>query len=180
MTRWIAMAPLAVLALLAVLFAGYGLHHDPTVYPAALVGKRLPDLKLPMLDGGPPVPLRAELSGPTFVNVFFSTCVPCAVEAPALAAMKAQGARIVGVTYKEDPAASKGFLARYGDPYTSVLVDRDGRAAIELGVSGAPETFLVGTDGMVLAKHSGPLLPEDAEALLERAGRDAAGGSTRG
>ena len=176
MTRWLAILPLVVLAALAVLFAGYGLHHDPTVYPAALVGKRLPDVALPSIDGGPPVRLRSELSGPTFVNVFFSTCVPCAVEAPALAAMKAQGARIVGVTYKEAPAASKGFLVRYGNPYAAVLADRDGRASIDLGVSGAPETFLVGPDGMVLAKHSGPLLPEDAEAMMERAGRAAVKG----
>jgi cytochrome c biogenesis protein CcmG/thiol:disulfide interchange protein DsbE len=169
MKRWIALAPLVVLALLALLFEGYGLRHDPTVNPAALVGKPLPDLTLPPLDGGAPGPLKARLSGPTFVNVFSSWCVPCAVEAPALAAMKAQGARIVGVTYKDDPAASKGFLARYGDPFTAVLVDRSGRASIELGVSGVPETFLVGADGMVLAKHSGPLQPEDAEAMLERA-----------
>ena len=170
MRRWIALAPLVVLALLAVLFAGYGLRHDPTVYPAALVGKRLPDLALPPLDGGAAMPLKAEVSGPTFINVFASWCVPCVVEAPALAAMKSQGARIIGVTYKDDPAASKRFLARYGDTFTAVLADRAGRAAIDLGVSGVPETFLVGPDGMVLAKHSGPLLPEDAEMMLEKAG----------
>jgi cytochrome c biogenesis protein CcmG/thiol:disulfide interchange protein DsbE len=175
-TRLIALAPLVVLALLAALFAGYALHHDPKVNPAALVGKRFPDLALPALAGGPPVPLKAQFSGPTFVNVFASWCVPCVVEAPALGAMKTQGARIVGVTYKDDPTASKTFLARYGDPFTTVLTDRDGRAAIELGVSGVPETFLVGVDGMVLAKHSGPLLPADAEAMLERASGRPAGG----
>jgi cytochrome c biogenesis protein CcmG/thiol:disulfide interchange protein DsbE len=83
--------------------------------------------------------------------------------------MQAQGARIVGVAYKEEPAASKGFLVRYGNPFASVLVDRDGRASIELGVSGAPETFLVAPDGKIIAKHSGPLQPADAEEMLQKA-----------
>jgi cytochrome c biogenesis protein CcmG/thiol:disulfide interchange protein DsbE len=169
MNRWIAIAPLLVLAVLAALFAGYGLRHDPTYLPATLVGKPFPDIALPPLDGGAPAPVKAKFAGPTFVNVFFSTCVPCAVEAPALAAMKTQGARIVGIAYKEDPAASKQFLVQYGDPYTSVFADRTGRASIELGVSGAPETFLVGANGVILAKHSGPIQPADAEALLEQA-----------
>jgi cytochrome c biogenesis protein CcmG/thiol:disulfide interchange protein DsbE len=169
MKRWIALAPLVVLALLALLFATYGLRHDPTYIPATLVGKPFPDISLPPLQGGQPVRVKSQLSGPTFVNVFFSTCVPCMVEAPALAAMKAQGARIVGIAYKEDPAASQGFLVRYGDPYASVLADRSGRAAIELGVSGAPETFLVGADGIVIDKFSGALQPADAEAMMERA-----------
>ncbi len=169
MNRWIALAPLAVLGVLAVLFAGYGLHHDPHVNPAALVGKPVPDVRLPGLDGGHPVRLKSQLSGPTFINVFASWCVPCVVEAPALAAMKAQGARIVGVTWEDDPAASKRFLAQNGDPFSTVLVDRNGRAGIELGVSGVPETFLVGANGVILAKHSGPLQPEDAEALLDQA-----------
>ena len=169
MKRWVAILPLAVLGLLAVLFAGYGLRHDPKVMPDALVGKPMPALTLPPLAGGAPTPVKAQLAGPTFVNVFASWCVPCAVEAPALMAMKAQGARIVGVAYKDEPAASSAFLQRYGDPFTAVLVDRDGRAGIELGVSGVPETFLVGPDGMILAKHSGPLLAADAEAMLEKA-----------
>lgn len=169
MKRWVAVLPLVVLALLAVLFAGYGLRHDPKVNPAALVGKPMPDLSLPPLAGGPPERVKAQLRGPTFVNVFASWCVPCAVEAPALNAMKGQGARIVGVAYKDEPSASSAFLRRYGDPFAAVLVDRDGRAGIELGVSGVPETFLVGEDGTIIAKHSGPLLPEDAEAMMEKA-----------
>jgi cytochrome c biogenesis protein CcmG/thiol:disulfide interchange protein DsbE len=165
--RWIAILPLGVLALLGVLFAGYGLRHDPRVVPDALVGKPLPDLALPRLDGGPTARVRAELSGPTFVNVFASWCVPCAVESPALMAMKAQGARIVGVAYKDDPTASKAFLDRYGDPFTTVLVDRDGRAGIELGVSGVPETFAVDARGVIVAKHAGPMTRADALALVD-------------
>jgi cytochrome c biogenesis protein CcmG/thiol:disulfide interchange protein DsbE len=174
MKRWVAILPLVVLGLLAVLFAGYGLHHDPKVIPDTLVGKPLPALVLPPLAGGPPQPLKAEIQGPIFVNVFASWCVPCVVEAPALMAMKAQGARIVGVAYKDEPAASRGFLRQRGDPFTTVLVDRDGRAAIDLGVSGVPETFLVDTNGMIIAKHSGPMSPADAEAMMEKAQHKAA------
>lgn len=174
MKRWMAIAPLVVLGLLGVLFAGYGLRHDPTYIPAAMVGKSFPDVALPTLDGGPPRPAKAELSGPTFVNFFQSTCVPCAVESPALMAMKAQGARIVGVAWKDEPEASAAFLRRYGDPFATILMDRDGRAAIELGVSGVPETFLVAADGKIIAKHSGALQPADAEAMMEKAQHGAA------
>jgi cytochrome c biogenesis protein CcmG/thiol:disulfide interchange protein DsbE len=169
MKRWVALLPLAVLGLLAALFAGYGLRHDPKVMPAALVGKPLPDLVLPPLSGGAPERVRAQLSGPIFVNVFASWCVPCAVEAPALAAMKGQGARIVGVAYKDEPAKTKAFLARLGDPFAARLIDQDGRAGVDFGATGVPETYLVGADGRILGKHAGPLTPAIAEELLSKA-----------
>lgn len=169
MKRWIAFAPLIVLALLAVLFVGYALKHDPKFVPAALVGKPLPAVALAGLDGGASVPLRSALQGPTFVNVFASWCAPCAEESPTLLAMQAGGARIVGIAYKDEPAASRAFLQRYGNPFAAILADRDGRAGVELGVSGVPETFLVGADGMVLAKHSGALTLADAQAMLVKA-----------
>lgn len=169
MSRWVVWLPLAVLGALALLFLAFGLRHDPHVNPAALVGKPLPALSLPPLEGGPAQPLRASLQGPTLVNVFASWCAPCAEESPMLLELKRRGARIVGVAYKDDPEKTRNFLTRYGDPFALILTDRDGRAGIDLGVSGVPETFLVGADGMVLAKHSGPLSAADAQALLERA-----------
>ena len=169
MKRWIVFLPLLVLAALAALFAGYALHHDPQVKPAALVGKPTPDLTLPTLDTGAPVKLRGAAKGPSFINVFASWCAPCVQENPALLALKAQGARIVGVAYKDELPASRAFLAKLGDPFSTVLVDRDGRAGIELGISGVPETFLVGADGVILAKHIGPITPDVADSLMERA-----------
>ncbi len=169
MKRWLAALPLGVLAALGVLFATFGLHHDPHVTPTALVGKRLPGNVMQPLYGGPPTALTAEVKGPTFVNVFFSTCAPCAQEHPALMALKAEGARIIGVAYKDDPDKTRAFLARLGNPFETVLMDRDGRTGIDLGISGAPETYLVNAKGMVIAKHVGELMPADVESLLEQA-----------
>ena len=170
MKRWIVFLPLLVLVALAALFAGYALHHDPQVKPAALVGKPTPDLILPTLDTGAQVKLRAAAQGkPHFINVFASWCAPCVQENPALLALKAQGADIVGVAYKDELPASRAFLTKLGDPFTTVLVDKDGRAGIELGISGVPETFLVGADGTILAKQIGPITPDVADSLMERA-----------
>jgi cytochrome c biogenesis protein CcmG/thiol:disulfide interchange protein DsbE len=168
MTRWLAALPLAVLAALALLFAGYALHHDPKVIPMALVGKPSPDISLPSLDTGAMVRLRdASRDGPVLVNFFASWCAPCQIEHPALMEMAAHHVRIIGIAYKDDPQNTQAFLSRLGDPFTERLVDRDGRAGIEFGVSGVPETYLVAQDGKVLAKYTN-LNAGDAKALTAR------------
>jgi cytochrome c biogenesis protein CcmG/thiol:disulfide interchange protein DsbE len=170
MKRLIALAPIAALAALVVVFAGYALHHSPQVTPRATVGQAAPNDPLPQLSGAAPAPIRTAFKGPTLVNFFASWCVPCAEEAPTLASLKAEGVRIVGVAWKDDPGKTRAFLARYGDPYQTIFVDRDGRAGIDFGVTGVPETYLVGPDGRILDKQAQPLTPADAEALLSRAG----------
>lgn len=166
MRRWIGFAPLIVLIGLAVLFAGYALKHDPRVQPDALVGKPVPAVILPDLDTGEMVAVREAPSGPRLINFFASWCAPCRVEQPQLMALKARGVTVVGIAYKDEPARSQAFLAELGDPFAVKLVDRNGRAGIEFGVTGVPETFLVGADGVILAKHSGPLTDADVEKLL--------------
>ena len=168
MKRLLTIVPVLVLLAFAGMFVIRGLK-DPTVIPEALVGKPMPAVALPPLKGGAAGPLKETLKGPTLVNFFASWCAPCIQEAPALMAMKSQGIRIVGVAYKDAPEASKAFLNRYGDPFAEIRVDRDGRAGIEFGVSGVPETFLVSETGKILAKHSGPMNPADADALLAKA-----------
>lgn len=170
MRRWLTFAPLAVLAALAVLFATYGLHHNPHVQPHAMVGKPMPDLSLPSLDDGHPVRLRELVAqGPILVNFYASWCAPCQEEAPTLMALKGKSVRIVGVAYKDAPPNTQGFLARLGDPYSVRVVDRQGLAGIDFGVTGVPETYLVGRDGLILDKRTGPLQPTDVEALAAMA-----------
>ena len=171
MKRLLAFAPLAVLAVLAIVFAGWSLKRDPHVQPHALVGKPAPAIALATLDGGAPVSTRDGANGPFLINFFASWCGPCAIEHPTLMALKDQGVRIVGVAYKDAPENTKAFIGRLGDPYSERLVDRDGWAGIDLGVTGVPETYLVGPGGQILAKHTGPLTPEKARELLAKAPR---------
>ena len=169
MRRLLPFLPLVVLAALGVLFATYGLHHDPQVEPRALVGKPVPDVTLPSLDGGAPVKVRDLVKdGPVIINFFASWCAPCEIEAPVLMQMKGQHVRMVGVAYKDAPTNTEAFLNRLGDPFAQRLVDRDGAAGIEFGVTGVPETYLVGADGIILDKHTGPLEAADAKALAAR------------
>ena len=172
MNRLLAALPLIALAALALLFGLFALKHDPHVQPHALVGKALPDVTLPALDDGRPVRLReAAADGPVLVNVFASWCAPCELEAPVLMQMKARGVKLVGVAYKDAPDNTKAFLGRVGDPYAKRLVDRDGRAGIELGVTGVPETYLVDAKGVILAKYAAPPPAADARDLIRKTAR---------
>lgn len=172
MSRWLALIPLAVLAALAVLFVGWSLNRDPAYKPDAMVGQQIPETVLPMLTGDQPGPGNLDLKTagvgkPMLVNVFASWCAPCRIEHPRLLELKARGINVVGVAYKDEPVATRTFLDEMGDPFALVLVDHEGRAGLDLGISGVPETFAVDAMGRITAKHSGPLLNEaDIERLV--------------
>ena len=170
MNRWLAALPLIALVALGGLFYFYALKRDPQVQPKALVGREIPDLTLPTLAEGQPVRLREAASrGPMLVNFFASWCAPCELEHPVLMGLKGRGVRVVGIAYKDAPSNAQAFLTRLGNPFTEMLVDRDGRAGVEFGVTGVPETFLVAPDGTVLEKHTGPLDEAAAQRLANRA-----------
>jgi cytochrome c biogenesis protein CcmG/thiol:disulfide interchange protein DsbE len=170
MSRWLAALPLIALVVLGLLFGFYALKRDPHVAPQALVGKPVPDLVLPTLEDGRPTPLRgAGGQGPFLINIFASWCAPCEIEQPVLVQLKREGVAIVGVAYKDAPENTRAFLTRLGDPFAVWLVDRDGRAGVELGITGVPETYLAGPDGQIIAKHTGPLTLPAAKALLAQA-----------
>jgi len=168
--RLVYFAPLLGFFALVVVFGAYALHHNPQVIPRATVGQPAPNDALPTLDGAPPASIHSALKGVTLVNFFASWCGPCATEAPTLAALRAEGVRIVGVAWKDDPIKTRAFLARWGDPYQTVFVDQSGRAGIDFGVTGVPETYLVDARGRIIGKQAQPLTAADAEKLLSRAG----------
>jgi len=170
MSRWLAALPLIALVGLGALFYFYALRRDPQVQPKALVGRQVPDLELPTLAEGQPVRLRATAAeGPILVNFYASWCAPCEIEHPVLMGLKGRGVRVVGIAYKDAPTNAQAFLTRLGNPFGQVLVDRDGRAGVEFGVTGVPETYLVARDGVVLEKHTGPLDEAAAARLAARA-----------
>jgi len=174
MNRWFAVVPLlALVALVAFAalrlgdFTGRSLAEGKSseYRPSALVGQPIPETVLPMLTGAAAGPgvidlKTAGVGKPMLVNVFASWCAPCKLEHPQLMALKARGVAVVGVAWKDDPAATRAFLDELGDPYSMVLVDRDGRAGLDLGITGAPETFAVDAMGRVTAKASAPLMDQ--------------------
>ena len=172
MNRWLAFLPLVVLSALAALFIGWSLKRDPAFKPDALVGQPIPETVLPMLSGDREGPGQLDLKTagvgrPMIVNVFASWCAPCRIEHPKLLELKRRGVAVVGIAYKDEPVATRAFLDELGDPYSMVLVDREGRAGLDLGISGVPETFAVDAMGRITAKQSGPLLNDaDIERLV--------------
>ena len=172
MNRWLAILPLVAMAALAVLFVGWSLKRDPAFKPDAMVGQPIPETVLPMLTGDQvglgQVDLKTAAVGrPMIVNVFASWCAPCRIEHPRLLQLKERGIAVVGVAYKDEPVATRAFLDELGDPFAMVLVDREGRVGLDLGISGVPETFAVDAMGRITAKQSGPLLDDaDIERLV--------------
>ena len=174
MKRWlIALLPLAAMVALACLFGFYALRKSSTrIEPDFTVGKPAPELMLPYLEGGPPVSLLAEIKGPALVNVFASWCPPCAQESPQLMALQRQGVRIIGIDegkagVKDKPQDVADFLTRWGNPFTVILTDEKAQATIDFGATGLPETCVVDSRGMIVGKHTGPLLNEaDVTAMM--------------
>ena len=169
-SRWGTALPFIVFAALAGLFF-YALQTgDPSRLPSALIGKPVPDFTLPPLDGlkaadgsaiGSFATADLGQGKPTIVNVFASWCVPCLEEHPLLMALARRGdLRIYGINYKDNPASARRFLGRHGNPYTRVGTDSTGRTAIDFGVYGVPETFVISSDGKIAFRHVGPLTEE--------------------
>ena len=161
--------PLLFLVFASVAWVGLR-RENPDELPSALVGGPAPAIgrTLALRDDPPPTDADLRAPGVKLVNFWASWCGPCRVEHPILTALAAEGIPVIGVNYKDEPAKTQAFLARVGDPYARRLVDRDGRAGVEFGVTGVPETFLVGRDGVIRDKHTGPLTAADAETLAAR------------
>jgi cytochrome c biogenesis protein CcmG/thiol:disulfide interchange protein DsbE len=160
MRRVLALLPVGLFVLVLVGFMA-GLRRDPSVLPSMLIGKPLPAFALPPLKADQAGLASADLAGePMLLNVFASWCGPCKEEHPTLLRLQAQGVRIVGVDWKEEPADGARWLDENGDPYVRAGNDRTGRAGIDLGVSGVPETFVVDRRGRVRYRQVGAITPD--------------------
>ncbi len=174
-SRNLQILPVLVFVAVAGLFAVALRSGDPSKLPSALIGKPVPASAFAALSGlladGKPVPgfTHEDLAkGKTsIVNFWASWCGPCVDEHPLIAELKiTSGLEIFGVNYKDDPAAARRFLGRYGNPFTAVGTDADGTTAIDWGVYGMPETFVINGRGEIVYKHVGPLSPEAIETKI--------------
>ena len=157
MRRWLAFTPLAAFALL-VLALGLGLKRDPQIIPSVLIGKPVPDFTLTSVRANEPGFALSDMKGRVvLLNVFGSWCVACREEHPTLMAMKDQ-AHIYGVDWRDDAGAA--WLIEHGDPYDRVGGDPEGKFALDLGVTGAPETFVIDKQGRIAFKQIGPITPD--------------------
>jgi cytochrome c biogenesis protein CcmG, thiol:disulfide interchange protein DsbE len=173
--RLIVLAPLAIFFGLVVLFLFRLNSGDPSIIPSALIGHAVPQTPLPPIAGldrdGAPVPGLdpANFKGAvTVVNVWASWCVPCHDEAPLLMQLSQDSRlRLIGINYKDQPDNARRFLGRYGDPFMAAGADESGRAAIEWGVYGVPETFVVGRDARIAYKLVGPITADNFDSMLK-------------
>jgi cytochrome c biogenesis protein CcmG/thiol:disulfide interchange protein DsbE len=172
---WLMALPLIAFGLLAAVFWFRLGNGDPSRIPSALIGHPAPQTALPplagLVDSGTQVPgldpamFKGKVS---VVNVWASWCVPCHDEAPLLTQLgKDRRLQLIGINYKDSADNARRFLGRYGNPYGIVGVDGNGRAAIEWGVYGVPETFIVGREGTIVYKMVGPVTSENIDTVLK-------------
>jgi cytochrome c biogenesis protein CcmG, thiol:disulfide interchange protein DsbE len=176
-SRLLFLLPALVFVGLVVLFGAQLMSgRNPAEVPSVLINKPVPSFSLAPLEGlvanGRPVPgfSKEDLKGGvTVVNVWASWCAPCRQEHPLLVELaKDPSVRVVGINQRDKPDNARRFLGTLGNPYVAVGVDPNGRASIDWGVYGVPETFIVGPDGTIRHKHIGPLTPENFSAFKER------------
>lgn len=160
--RFVPLIVFAVLVMLFIVGIVWNEHHDARYVPSPLIGKSAPAFDLPTLDDPARHVRKTDLFGkPYLINVFASWCFACGDEHPVLMAYAKQfGVPLIGYDYKDAASDAKTWLAEHGNPYAMVLADTSGATAIDFGVYGAPETFLVDARGVVRYKHIGPLTPD--------------------
>jgi cytochrome c biogenesis protein CcmG/thiol:disulfide interchange protein DsbE len=159
--------PLAIFLLIA-FFLWRGLALNPREVPSPLIGKPVPAFSVPVLTDPSRTLDSAKLRGQVYLlNVWGSWCVSCRDEHPVLVAFAKQGRiPLYGLNWKDKREDALAWLERFGDPYIASGVDRDGRVAIDFGVYGAPETYLVDRNGIIRLKHTGPLTPQVIEERI--------------
>jgi len=152
--------PLIIFAVLVV-FLAIGLTLNPRLVPSPLIGKPAPEFDLPLLIGDGSFSNKDLIGHVTLVNVWASWCFACRQEHETVKYLSQKGVRIIGLNYKDEADAAKNWLKKLGNPYQAIAADKDGRIAIDWGVYGAPETFLIDKEGIIRHKVIGPLSDKD-------------------
>jgi cytochrome c biogenesis protein CcmG, thiol:disulfide interchange protein DsbE len=173
-SRWLLFLPVAVFAALAALFFIRLYAGDASLLPSALIGRAVPRFDLPPLPGVQTPGLSdADLrtGRVTLVNVFASWCVPCHAEHPVLMQISRdpqlkERVALVGLAYKDEPENTRRFLGQSGNPFARIGVDASGRTAIDFGVYGVPETYVIKGDGTIAYRFIGPLSEESLREVL--------------
>lgn len=184
MKRLLVLLPLMVaIGIGAAAWWGLDPDRDPNAIPSVLVGKQAPVFDLPAVAGTQtPGLAQADLlasTGPVLVNVFASWCVPCRAEHAVLSRMvKDDGLNLMGINYKDKPEDAAAWLDELGNPYARIGSDESGRAGIEWGISGVPETFIVDASGTIVFRYVGPIYTDKAMAQVRDALKKASGGGT--
>ena len=158
--RLLFLLPLAAFAALAAWFwMGLAPNRDPSLVPSVMIGKPVPAFDLAPLEAGKPGLKSEELKGRvTLINFFASWCVPCRAEAPLLLDLsKDKRLELDGIAYKNKPGDTEAFLTELGNPFARVVVDDSGRTAIDFGVYGVPESYIVDRQGVIRFRQVGPL-----------------------
>jgi len=155
--NWLRLVPVIVLFGLAGVLALTLLTRSDSGQTDRLIGERVPDFELDALDGHSGFTPSGLTGQPYLLNVWGSWCPPCEVEHPVLVDLAQAGVPIYGIAWRDSDDNANAFLARMGNPFSGIVLDPFGAAVIELGVTGAPETFVVGADGVIRARWAGPL-----------------------
>ncbi len=167
--------PFLIFICMAGLFGFALMTSDPSKLPSALIGRPVPVTTFAPVEGllaaGTPAPGFASSDlgkgGVSVVNFWAAWCAPCVQEHPMLVELsKVSGIKVYGVNYKDQPDAARRFLGRFGNPFSAVGADTSGRGAIEWGVYGMPETFVVDGQGKIAYKHVGPITQDSLEKKL--------------
>ena len=149
--------PLFVFGALVFLFV-HGLSSDPNAMPSALLNKLVPKFSLPRLENAEEIQSEKIFQGQvSLLNVWATWCVTCREEHVFLNHLKSQGINIIGVDYKDNSQDAQRWIAQLGNPYADIVVDAEGRLGLDLGVFGAPETYVIDTHGVIRYKHIGDL-----------------------
>lgn len=175
MQRILVVLPIVMVVILGGFFVwGLNPDRDPSAIPSVLISKPVPQFDLGPVKGVDVPGLKtADLTGggaPVVLNVFASWCVPCRAEHAVLTRLaRDEGFDLMGINYKDKPEDARAWLTELGNPYARIGADESGRAGIDWGISGVPETFVIDADGTVLWRYVGPIATEQSQDELRAA-----------